>query len=76
MVEDVEFRQVLKLLEPHYQCPSRKYFTETIILNIYSGIKQEIVRLINSCGDESYLSFAMHAWSSSVNDTALLSPFD
>jgi len=73
MVEDVGFRQVLKLLEPHYQCPSRKYFTETIIPNIYSGMKEEVVRLINSHDGESYLSFTMDAWSSSVNDTALLS---
>ena len=73
MVEDVGFRQVLKLLEPRYQCPSRKYFTETIIPKIYSGMKEEVVRLINSCDDESYLSFTMDAWSSSVNDTALLS---
>ena len=73
MVEDVGFRKVLKLLEPRYQCPSRKYFTETIIPKIYSGMKEEVVRLINSCDDESYLSFTMDAWSSSVNDTALLS---
>ena len=73
IVEDVGFRQVLKLLEPHYQCSSRKYFTETIIPKIYSGMKEEVVRLINSCDDESYLSFTMDAWSSSVNDTALLS---
>ena len=72
MVEDVGFRQALKLLEPRYQCPSRKYFTETIIPKIYSGMKEEVVSLINSCDDESYLSFTMDAWSSSVNDTALL----
>jgi len=69
----VGFRQVLNLLEPHYQCPSRKYFTETIIPKIYSGIKEKVVGLINSCDGESYLSFTMDAWSSSVNDIVLLS---
>ena len=48
VVEDVRFRQVLRTLEPRYQCPSRKYFTETIIPKIYSGMKEEVLKLLNS----------------------------
>ena len=36
-------------------------------------MREEVMKLINSCDDESYLRFTMDAWSSSVNDTALLS---
>ena len=39
MVEDVGFKRVLQILEPHYKCPSRKYFTDTIIPKIYTGMK-------------------------------------
>jgi len=77
MVEDVGFRQALKMLEPRYQCPSRKYFTETIIPKIYTGMKEEIFKLSNSnntaSAEGNYVSFTTDAWSSSVNDTSLLS---
>ena len=76
-VDDIGFRQVLKTLEPRYQCPSRKYFTETIIPKIYRGMKEEVLKLINHCNTASvegnYVSFTSDAWSSSVNDTSLLS---
>ena len=75
MVEDVAFRQVLKMLEPRYQCPSRKYFTETIIPKIYAGMREEVLKLIHngSTASGSYINFTTDAWSSSVNDTSLLS---
>ena len=77
MVEDVGFRQVLRILEPCYQCPSRKYYTDTIIPKIYQGMKAEVLKLINdgsADGTEgNYISFTTDAWSSSVNDTSLLS---
>ena len=86
VVEDVGFKQVLRTLEPHYQCPSRKYYTETVIPKIYKGMKAEVLKLINNgdsadatqCHanelmDRNYVSFTTDAWSSSVNDTALLS---
>ena len=77
VVEDVGFRQVLRILEPCYQCPSRKYYTDTIIPKIYQGMKAEVLKLINdgsADGTEgNYISFTTDAWSSSVNDTSLLS---
>ena len=79
IVEDVGFRQVLRTLEPRYQCPSRKYFTETIIPKIYSGMKEEVLKLLNSSNaaigstERNYVSFTSDAWSSNVNDTSLLS---
>ena len=79
VVEDVGFRQVLRTLEPRYQCPSRKYFTETIIPKIYSGMKEEVLKLLNNsnvaiaCTERNYVSFTSNAWSSDVNNTSLLS---
>ena len=77
VVEDVGFRQVLRILEPRYQCPSRKYYTDTIIPKIYQGMKAEVLKLINdgsADGTEgNYISFTTVAWSFSVNDTSLLS---
>jgi len=78
VVDDFGFRQVLRTLEPRYNCPSRKYYTETIIPKIYEGMKTEVLKLINESGsteivERDYVSFTTDAWSSSVNDTALLS---
>ena len=81
VVDDVGFRRVLKTLEPRYHCPSRKYsrkcFTETIISKIYTGMKEEVLKLTNSSDGDSaernYVSFTSDAWSFSVNDTSLLS---
>ena len=76
VVEDVcRIQASLEVDRTMLPVPSRKYFTKIIIPKIYSGMEEEVVRLINSCDDESYmyLSFTMDAWSSSVNDTALFS---
>ena len=46
MAEDVGFKRVLQSLEPCYKCPSRKYFTDIIILKIYTGMKEAVSKLI------------------------------
>ena len=72
MVQDVGFRTVLQIiiLEPHYKCRSRKYFIDTIIPKIYTGMKEEVSKLI---GGAKHISFPMDLWSSSANTTGLLS---
>ena len=75
VVEDVGFKQVLRTLEPRYQCPSRKYYTETIIPKICKGMKAEVLKLINDADgtechvneilDRNSVSFIRDAWSSS-----------
>ena len=67
VIEDVGFRCILNALEPRYTCPSRKYYTDTIIPKIFSGMKDEIGKLINS--EEGSISFTTDIWSCSVNDT-------
>lgn len=70
MVEDVGFKRVLQILEPRYKCPSRKFFTDTIIPKIYTGMKEEVSKLID---EAKHISFTTDIWSSSVNTTSLLS---
>ena len=57
-------------MEPHYKCPSRKYFTDTIVPKIYTGMKEEVSKLISGA---KHISFTTDMWSSSVNITCLLS---
>ena len=71
VVEEVGFRRILDVLEPRYTCPSCKYYTDTTIPKIFSGMKDEIGKLINS--EEGSISFTTDIWSCSVNDTSLLS---
>ena len=71
VVEEVGFRRILDVPEPRYTCPSCKYYTDTIIPKIFSGMKDEIGKLINS--EEGSISFTTDIWSCSVNDTSLLS---
>ena len=70
MVEDVGFKRVLQILEPRYKYPSCKYFTDTIIPKIYTGMKGEVSKLL---GGAKHISFTTDIWSSSVNTTCLLS---
>ena len=69
MVEDVGFKRVLQILEPRYKCPSRKYFTDTIIPKVYTGMKGEVSKLL---GGAKHISFTTDIWSSSVNTTCFL----
>ena len=41
VAEDVGFNRVLRALEPRYNCPSRKYFTECVIPKSCSARKLE-----------------------------------
>ena len=70
VVEDVGFKRVLQILEPCYKCPSRKYFTDTIVPKIYTGMKEEVSKLISGA---KHISFTTDMWSSSVNTTCLFS---
>ena len=42
VVEDVGFKHLLHSMEPRYKIPSRKYFSETVISNIFSCVHDGI----------------------------------
>ena len=71
VTEDVGFNRVLKTLEPRYNCPSRKYFTDSAIPKICNGMKEEVSKLLSS--DKPIVSLTTDIWSCSSNDTSLLS---
>ena len=52
--------------------PSRKYVTETVLHKIYTGIKEELFKLVHAPGVE-YYSFTTDVWSTNVASHSLLS---
>ena len=72
IVEDMGFRRFVNILEPKYNLPSRKYITETVIHKIYTGIKEELHKLVHAPGVE-YYSFTTDVWSTNVASHSLLS---
>ena len=63
------FVHLLKVLEPHYTPPSRKYMAETVVPRIMEGMTT-VVR--HKTGIE-YYSFTTDIWSMSVSNDCLLS---
>ena len=46
IVSDVGFTRLLNYLEPRYKLPSRKYFSETLIPDMYERVKLVVVQLL------------------------------
>jgi len=60
------FKSLVSTLEPKYQIPSRKYFSETVILIYCSKNKGKYcITIAEGCG------VTTDAWSSDVNGDAL-----
>ena len=70
IVDDNGFIRLLKVLEPRYTPPSRKYMTETVVPKILEGITAAVKHKI--AGVE-YYSFTTDIWSTSVSNDCLLS---
>ena len=70
VVNDTGFVNLLKVLEPRYNIPSHKYFTETVIKKIYDDIKSIVAKEV---ADISYLGFTTNIWSTDLNSCSLLS---
>ena len=72
IVEDIGFNCFVNALEPRYAIPSRKYFTEKVIPNIYAGMKVELMKKVHSPGVMAY-SFTTDVWSTTSAGESLLS---
>ena len=70
IIEDMGFTRFVNTLEPKYNLPSRKYITETVMHKIYSGIKQELHKLVHAPGIE-YYSLTTDLWSTNVASHSL-----
>jgi len=64
-VDDEGFVGLITELEPRYTLPSRKYFTENVIANIYKDLKDKVSGAVSSI---KYFSFTTDAWSTCVNN--------
>lgn len=60
-VDDKGFTSLMKLLEPRYVLPSRRYMSEVVLPHIYNEIKAEVKAELN--GITSF-SFTTDIWSS------------
>ena len=70
VIDHKGFRSLISTLEPKYQMPSRKYFSETIIPSIANRIRANIATQLKEGAE--YWSFTTDFWSSDVNSDALL----
>ena len=70
IVDHKGFKSLVTTLEPKYQMPSRKYFSETVIPSIARRIRVTIASQLQKSAE--YVSFTTDAWSSDVKSDALL----
>lgn len=59
VVEDEGFRRVIKAFAPQYVMPSRKYFSQTMIPNLYTKVKDAMLTLIE---DQVSMAFTVDIW--------------
>lgn len=74
LVEDAGFKRLMRVVEPRYQLPSRKYFSTTVLPKLYQDTIDQIqfkiktqgsyfsctTDLWESLADESYISLTLH----------------
>lgn len=65
LVENVEFKQFVHLLNPGYKLPSRKTVSKSILPQLFEKTKEKVKKnLINA----KYISFTTDGWTSINND--------
>ena len=68
IVDDVGFMLLLNRLEPRYKLPSRRYFSETLIPNVFDKLKLLVAELVQA---QQYVSCTTDIWSSPAHDSLL-----
>ena len=68
IVEDLGFQRLMKLTKPSYELPSRKYFTNTIIPEMYDKVMMKINTKITNA---SHISFTTDIWTNNA-DTSFI----
>ena len=64
----IGFNRLMKLLEPRYQLPSDKYFSETLIPEMYQKV---YLKVKDSVSSASHVSITTDVWSSVAQDSYL-----
>ncbi|KAM4559372.1 zinc finger BED domain-containing protein 4 [Odontesthes bonariensis] len=73
VVEDVGFRRLIQHIEPRYTLPSRRYFADVCLPELYNSIASRVHELLAKGSDPPYMSFTTDIWSSDVSPTSMLS---
>jgi len=66
LVENVEFKKFIHLLNPGYQLPSRKTVSKCILPQLYEKAKEKVR---NNLLNAKYISFTTDGWTSLNNDS-------
>jgi hypothetical protein len=72
MVEDDGFIELIAHLQPRYMLPSRRYFSDTMLPQVYDNIKA-LVESELSEPDGKYVSFTSDIWTSSKSKETFIS---
>ena len=68
IVHDTGFERLINLLEPRYKIPSRRYFAEVAIPDLYKELKDKVQEFLQH---QEYLSCTTDLWSSVAQDSML-----
>lgn len=71
VVENVGFRGLMEYVEPRYKMPSRRYFSDVCLPELYNVVATRIHELLAS--DIPAISFTTDIWSSDVSPMSMLS---
>lgn len=66
VVEDEEFRRLINYLEPRYAMPSRRYFSDVALAELYTAVYVHIEKLLS---DVTHVSFTSDIWTSIYTDS-------
>ncbi|XP_060761183.1 E3 SUMO-protein ligase ZBED1-like [Neoarius graeffei] len=64
-VETAEFKQLMNVIDPHYQLPGRKHFSQTAIPNMYTECRGMVERDLQAM---SYFATTSDMWSSRTSE--------
>jgi len=68
VVDDLGFKNLSRVLEPRYNLPSRHYFAEVVIPDMYQQVKERVVGFLKQ---QDFLSCTTELWSSVAQDSML-----
>jgi hypothetical protein len=70
LVENTGFVELVQLLEPRYQIPSRKYITERVLPDLFEQVK---IKILKQMEDIQGVSFTVDHWTSNHTTQSYMS---
>ncbi|XP_058249716.1 E3 SUMO-protein ligase ZBED1-like [Hemibagrus wyckioides] len=66
VVENTGFREMINILEPRYKIPSRQFFSEKYIPELYQSTKEELQLKLSQC---TRVAFTTDSWTSCLTES-------